>query len=439
MKPFTCIPNHVINQFLFDHGIEMDTKDCCEKVLELLEKSPTLPLPEEIEDWIIARQIRDRLPIMTASELYFSNISSLDLLINLVSSVATKTSVFHKERLLRIMDYSNHLADDMALYHILPFDLIKQIAYTLDPRSVFLLAQVGKGFAKLLEPDHLRDVLRVVLKSCPHLNVHLMNLNQLLRICHLQPFHVAGGFIYEIDGRFVNQSKGVYLTDRIADRYYQFMWKKIDYKDSSAMLYYGYPIVINNNKVVWRGPALNGYFRYLCDDGRVLACGVRQVFIHIPSGKVVKFLGGTIDLYLTNEGKVWYGRGNNLELLPIDDVVDICSLLDSTYFHVLTGNGKAYQCEHQDDLRLTLIDLDKRVILIKMWIDHIYLSTEDGGLYYCSMVNTIPKLIPRVRHVCATSGEGGRLAFLTKGGRIFSRTMKHSSRNQVKLKEEIIG
>src|SRR5436853_624400 len=187
MQSFTVIPTNDIISFLQANNI-YSSSDIHQNYLiawDLLRSNTYQSVPSSIADWVIAINLATsniHLPPMKFLDIL--SMSDIDLQI-LISQLTLPN--LDKERLIRILRYSDALLDDMSMLENLPDDVLFEILVNLDCKSIVLMCRLSNKLDNFCQRN-LDNLLRQNLNRITGLNTYDYNRQQLINLCQSSPY-----------------------------------------------------------------------------------------------------------------------------------------------------------------------------------------------------------------------------------------------------------
>ena len=199
MQSFTVIPPDDIISFLQTNNIS-SSSDIQQNYLiawNSLRSNTYQSVPSSIADWIIALNLATsniRLPPMTFLDILAMSDVDLQILTNQLT-----LPNLDKERLIRILRYSNALLDDMSMLENLPDDVLFEILVNLDCKSIVLMCRLSNKLDNFCQRN-LDNLLRQNLSRITGLNTYDYTRQQLINLCQSSSYikNISAGYHYSL-------------------------------------------------------------------------------------------------------------------------------------------------------------------------------------------------------------------------------------------------
>ena len=327
-----------------------------------------------------------------------------------------------KERLIRILRYSNALLDDIYFLENLPNDVIMTIMSNLDCQTILSLCKLSVKMSKFCE-RHLDNILRQRLTQSTGLQTNTYNRQQLVTLCKIPSIYqnISTGGAFSL---FLKNSQ-VYACGY----------------NGSGQLGLGTPYYPNKPTLI---PKLTDIIQvatgihhslFLNNKGQVFACGANY------------------------NGQLGLGGGDREKITPqlVSQLIDIVQIAAGYYYSLCLSNaGQIYSFGNNDSGQLGLGDNVNsntpkvilqlnHIIQIVAGKDHSLVLSTTGKVYaYGSNIygklglgtnkdKNIPTLINFVDVIIQISSGGNHSLFLTNAGQIY--VCGSNTRGQLGLKD----
>src|SRR5437868_13177912 len=199
MQSFTVIPPAEIISFLQTNNIS-SSSDIQQNYLiawNSLRSNIYQSVPSSIADWIIALNLATsniRLPPMTFLDIL--DMSDIDLQILTNQLILPNLD---KERLIRILRYSDALLDDMSMLENLPDDVLFEILVNLDCKSIVLMCRLSNKLDNFCQRN-LDNLLHQNLNRITGLNTYDYDRQQLINLCQSSAYikNISAGSFHSL-------------------------------------------------------------------------------------------------------------------------------------------------------------------------------------------------------------------------------------------------
>lgn len=415
MSGLISVPFHDIKHYLSinNQSISEITNKNYVTAIDLINSGESINIPESIQDWVIANNLRSDgliIPTYDASTILISSHTDLEDLAAFLSLEDT-----NKIRIIRILGFLGYLNNDMSVLEILPVEVLKLITSYLNYSQIILMFKVSKKFLKIRSQflqTGIDTLLRQKLVTVIKRDVSNYKERQLINLykvyLHKNNISACGGFSLILSTEGVVYSCGNNKHGQLGLHYKFDDKNKMKFNDTERVKF-GRNMSEYNNKII-QISAGKTHSLILTDTNQIYIYGLgkpRQLMTTNITTIVKISSGGFHLLILSNEGHVYafgYNAHGQLGIGTTSHRKNALNFIDSLYniidisaghSHslVLTLDNQVYGFGSNEFAQLGLSDYKNRftptlinvhnIIGISAGYNHSLLLTLSGQIYVC--------------------------------------------------------